>query len=256
LSGKRSKQGFWESLKNGSKDSDAADKEADRLTELMMHGLTTEQAAAQLDKEEAGAPKMTFPAGGNRLTADQADAQLDKEEAGAPKMTFPAGGKRFGSYGPQQLPAGLLDAIPGLERSGDNATSPKGAQGRYQLMPATAAHYGVDANDPDAAKGAASKLLLELYTHFNGDVYKTLAGYNWGQTKLDQDIAAHGDAWRDYLPKETADYIGRYQGDTHSVQIGDIHVHTTATNGKQIAQDIRTDIRNRGLVTQSTSAIN
>jgi hypothetical protein len=199
------------------------DSETTRLTKLFQH-MPVDDALKQLDKEEAGAPKMTFSAAGSKSVIEH-----------------------------------LADLIPRLERSGDNATSPKGAQGRYQLMPATAAHYGVDPTNPVASRNAAVAMLTELYNHYKGDRQKTIAGFIDGQPILDADIAAHGDRWRDFLGPNSADYVDRYvalehggAGNSTVVNIGTVN----GTTGKAIAQDLRTDLQKRGLVMQSTSAIN
>ena len=48
---------------------------------------------------------------------------------------------------------------------------------------------------------------------YRGDVAKALAAYNWGQGNVDRDVAAHGDAWQRFAPKETRDYISKIQRD-------------------------------------------
>jgi soluble lytic murein transglycosylase-like protein len=69
------------------------------------------------------------------------------------------------------------------QESGGNArsVSPAGAQGLMQLMPETAAGYGVqNALDPDQNVAAGTRHLAGMLREFNGDLPKALAAYNAG----------------------------------------------------------------------------
>lgn len=69
------------------------------------------------------------------------------------------------------------------EESGFNpaAVSPKGAAGLMQLMPETAAHFGVK-NVLDAAANieGGTRFLRQLLDQYNGDAVKALAAFNAG----------------------------------------------------------------------------
>jgi soluble lytic murein transglycosylase-like protein len=81
------------------------------------------------------------------------------------------------------LDAGLVLALVGVE-SGfrAEALSPKGAQGLMQLMPATAAAYGVaEPFDPQANVQAGVRHLRLLLERYGGDREKALAAYNAGE---------------------------------------------------------------------------
>jgi soluble lytic murein transglycosylase-like protein len=62
------------------------------------------------------------------------------------------------------------------------AVSPKGARGLMQLMPATAARFGVkNISDPEQNIHGAAQYLRFLLDMFEGDVSLALAGYNAGE---------------------------------------------------------------------------
>jgi|GEM_PF-823590 len=83
-----------------------------------------------------------------------------------------------------------------------SAVSVKGAQGLMQLMPATAARYGVsNASDPAQNIKGGTRYLKDLLKLFNGRVDLVLAGYNAGEGA----VIKYGQTVPPY--KETQDYV-------------------------------------------------
>ena len=81
------------------------------------------------------------------------------------------------------------------------AVSPKGAKGVFQLMPRTAAAYGVtDPFDPDQNIDGGVHMLADLTRQYHGDTAAILAAYNWGSGNL---------ASGRQMPTETVNYIAR-----------------------------------------------
>ena len=66
------------------------------------------------------------------------------------------------------------------------AVSPKKARGPFQLMPGTAARFGVrDPHDPKEAARGGVAYLVWLLDRFGGDVSLALASYNSGEFAVD-----------------------------------------------------------------------
>lgn len=102
-----------------------------------------------------------------------------------------------------QVTPALVAAVVGVE-SGFNASavSPKGAQGAMQLMPATAARYGVNnPGDPAQNIDAGVRHLKDLLNEHQGNVALALAAYNAGQGA----VARHGGRIPPY--RETMLYV-------------------------------------------------
>ena len=98
----------------------------------------------------------------------------------------------------------LAMALIGVESHFDTtAVSPKNAQGLMQLIPATAARFGVKNpfNALDNLKGGLAYLRW-LMAYFKGDVALVLAGYNAGEETVER--------YRGIPPyKETRDYVAQ-----------------------------------------------
>lgn len=99
----------------------------------------------------------------------------------------------------------LLYAIMHQESSfKQRATSYKGARGLMQLMPATAARFGVrNIYDPRENIEGGAKYVRWLLNFFDGDVRLTLAGYNAGEGA----VLKYGRRIPPY--SETQDYVRR-----------------------------------------------
>lgn len=83
-----------------------------------------------------------------------------------------------------------------LEGSADNAVSPKGAIGKYQIMPATARQYmGNDFDvktlfDPKVNSMVADRVVADLYKRYNGNMNAIAIAYNAGPGRAGQYMKA------------------------------------------------------------------
>lgn len=114
--------------------------------------------------------------------------------------------------GQQGLPSGLLDAVGRTESGGNpNAVSKAGALGAFQFTQGAWQQYGKGGNpfDIDQSAGASARYYHDLLTEFHGDVAKAAAAYNWGPANVEKDVAKYGSQWREHLPDETRDYVGK-----------------------------------------------
>jgi soluble lytic murein transglycosylase-like protein len=85
-----------------------------------------------------------------------------------------------------QLPSALIHAVITAESAYDSgAVSPAGAVGLMQLMPATAARYGVNnRRDPRANVLAGTRYLKDLLGMFDNNLVLALAAYNAGENAV------------------------------------------------------------------------
>lgn len=114
------------------------------------------------------------------------------------KQMVDAASERFG------VPRELVIAVSRAESAfRSEVSSPAGAQGLMQLMPATARGLGVsDTSDPWQNLAGGTKYLRQLMDRFDGDATKVIAGYNAGPNA----VAKH-----DGVPpyEETRTYVAR-----------------------------------------------
>lgn len=97
---------------------------------------------------------------------------------------------------------------------GNLITSPRGAQGKMQVMPGTNSDpgFGVQPamDQTENERIRVGKDYLKAMIARYGDVNKGLAAYNWGPGNLDKVLAqTTGDSWVDMLPPETQQYVSR-----------------------------------------------
>ncbi|WP_448105001.1 transglycosylase SLT domain-containing protein [Klebsiella pneumoniae] len=172
-------------------------------------GWSREQMLSQIESDDRGATEMRA-----------------KNYAAANPIGWLNGDFKTVDGGELDLRAVGLVESGGKHRNSDGSlvTSPKGAQGEFQLMPETgkelAAKRGVEYNPNDPVQHAQ---LAHDYTGQLSNKYQseTLAGaaYNWGMGNVDNLIAKIGDprkgeiSMTDFvkqLPSETRGWLSRY----------------------------------------------
>lgn len=150
---------------------------------------------------------------------------------------------------------------------GSPVRSDKGALYAMQVLPTTAHDPGhgirpASDNSPAEFNRVGRELLTALLRDFGGDMRKALAAYNWGE----RNVLRYG---MDHLPPETANYVhnimatiqtakptGNWGGSGSSVTVGDVHIHTTATDGAGMAGDFRRSLSNLTLAGQANTGLN
>lgn len=190
--------------------------------------LLSDEEFDQIDKEggfvSSGSAGMDllFPKHGQMGFAQPGGPFMDRHEAAAFRgVTNRQGGLE--SMHNEQLQAAapkttdqkiadhveqLLPQIRTLENSGDRAISPKGAIGRYQVMPGTARQYGFDPeklSDPKYNEQVARHVLADLSRRFNGDTEAVLVAYNAGPGRAMTFVRNGRDTTK--LPFETQKYL-------------------------------------------------
>ena len=116
--------------------------------------------------------------------SESSAARINFSQLAANRQRF--GGNIEAAARDHQLPLALVHAVITAESAYDpNAVSRAGAVGLMQLMPATAARYGVsDRRDPVANIAGGTRYLRDLLGMFNNDVRLAVAAYNAGENAV------------------------------------------------------------------------
>lgn len=111
------------------------------------------------------------------------------------------------------------------------AISYKGARGLMQLMPGTAARYGVtNIFDPKQNIEGGSRYMKFLLNRFNGDVSLALAGYNAGEGAVDK----YG--WRIPPYAETQEYVRRISRRYNLLRDPNAAIYAPSLSRSQVAK--------------------
>ena len=98
------------------------------------------------------------------------------------------------------------------ESGGDpNAVSPKGAMGRFQVMPATARDPGFGITPWAGGQHDLDRVGMEyrakMQSRYGNNLPKMWGAYNAGPGAVDALIAKHGDDWLSHARRETRNYV-------------------------------------------------
>lgn len=129
------------------------------------------------------------------------------------------------------LPKTLKNLAVVESRLDPGASSPVGAAGLWQIMPATGKELGLavhERDNPEKSTEAAAKYLKRLHGMYD-DWLLALAAYNCGPGNVNKAIRKAGgekDFWAisAYLPKETRDYVPRFIAASYVMEYHNTHL--------------------------------
>ncbi|HET6144029.1 MAG TPA: lytic transglycosylase domain-containing protein [Candidatus Acidoferrales bacterium] len=158
--------------------------------------------------------RLTMPGGTMEISADSL-VRVDPEDTFLPvkakRLDVPYADFISASALAHGVAPELVASVIAVESNfNPNAVSWRYARGLMQLMPQTAARFGVTkAFDPQQNIEAGTRYLKELLVRYNGDLSLTLAAYNAGPDRVEQ--------YRAVPPyRETRDYIRRVTEKFHA----------------------------------------
>lgn len=130
-----------------------------------------------------------------------------------PPETVVAQAENIGAVLPRMTTITAQNESRNRDRGSDGrvVTSPKGAQGRMQVMPGTQTDpgFGIRASNgtlEDTAR-VGREYLAKMMERYNNDPAKAWAAYNWGPGNLDEALKKHGADWLAHAPAETRAYV-------------------------------------------------
>lgn len=150
-----------------------------------------------------------------RQASADVDAGMASVGAGpVPAVTAPTPSAGSGSNLSRMIVITARTESGGKERdgAGNLVTSPKGAQGKMQVMPGTNTDPGFGvrpaADNSDAERTRVGRdYLAAMMKRYGGDPAKAWAAYNGGPGRVDEAVRKNGENWLSAMPKETRDYV-------------------------------------------------
>lgn len=255
--------------------------------ELAAGAGLTDPLTGDYDPNAGGKPRQGVVSGKIERTTPGSIAALIQSVAANRAQYSPVLAAAEAKYG---IPAGILQRIAQTESgfrgdviSGQRKSS-AGAVGIMQFMPGTNPNAG---KDPNADIDAGGKYLRQLYTQF-GNWDLAVMAYNNGPGNIAKALAAHGGNVQALLNDRTAtnaetrNYRARVMGgnaqalnaaqgtqssarglapaapdtaNNTNVDIGQITIHSQATDAQTLARDLHAAVQRRFAVAQSDSGV-
>lgn len=171
---------YREQQLRGMQDNNARTELANQLTQQQMQQQQMDQQFMANYMAQRNAPDYATPVA-NTPSGEMSPGQV-KAAANPKPQGFDYSNQNLDRLDRQNgRPVGTLRAFISAEGSGDQAVSPKGAVGRFQVLPTTAKDpgFGVKPFDPRDPEGV-SDYVQALYKKSGGDMKKLAAYYNAG----------------------------------------------------------------------------